>query len=66
MKNIKVRKQSKLKTVTKTNLQPLPKRNPGEENLGFVWESEIELLKKNNEILKGATKRPRRWRQRRL
>ena len=31
MKNIKVHKQS----VTKTKLQPLPKRKPGEENSGF-------------------------------
>ena len=66
MNNIKVHKQS----VTKTTLQPLPKRKPGEENAGFVLENEIELWKKNNEILKnflkGATKRPRRWIQWRL
>ena len=66
MKNITVHKQS----VTKTKLQPLPNRKPGEENSGFVLENEIELWKNNNDILKkffkGATKRPRRWIQWRL
>ena len=62
MKNIKVHKQS----VTKTKLQPLPKRKPGNENSGFVLENEITLWNRNNEILKGATKRPRRWIQWRL